>query len=91
MVHEEYREMSYPKVDVTSVDGGEKPAGGTPGRFGVAQPRSRAGAGRTGPLGGGPDVPGVRRGPPGCEHGSNEFVFYDGPRSPTACRTTATC
>jgi isoleucyl-tRNA synthetase len=25
------------------------------------------------------------------ENGDNEFVFYDGPRSPTGCRTTATC
>ena len=24
------------------------------------------------------------------EHGSNEFVFYDGPPSPTACPTTVT-
>lgn len=32
----------------------------------------------------------VARNPTGTD-GANEFVFYDGRPSPTACRTTATC
>jgi len=73
--------MSYPKVDVTSVDGGEKPAGGTAPAGSVSpQPAfpeleqavlARWEADRTFQAS-------VEARPAG-EHGSNEFVFYDGP------------
>jgi isoleucyl-tRNA synthetase len=73
--------MSYPKVDVTSVDGGENPAGGT-APVGSVPPQpafpeleqavlARWEADRTFQAS-------VDARPAG-EHGSNEFVFYDGP------------